>query len=103
MMIGTFSAVAFIWVAAVAAVAVNTKSPSNGAANGFVAMIFLFNAVYAFGSELFLDDLVARPGLTAYHYLQSHPFKLCSQSKSFPSRCAARAWHFPTCASKPPC
>jgi len=56
MMIGTFSAVAFVWVAAIAAVAVNTKSPSNGAANGFVAMIFLFNAVYAFGSQCHISD-----------------------------------------------
>lgn len=49
MMIGTFGGVSFIWIAAIIAVAVNSKSPSDSAANGFVAMIFLFNAVYAFG------------------------------------------------------
>jgi len=49
MMIGTFGGVSFIWVAAIAAVAVNASSPSSSAANGFVAMIFLFNAVFAFG------------------------------------------------------
>lgn len=49
MMIGTFSIVTFIWVAAVGAVAVNDKTKSHSSSHAFVAMIFLFNAVYAFG------------------------------------------------------
>jgi MFS family permease len=49
MMIGTFSAVSVIWVAAIAAVAVNSKTESNASSQAFVAMVFLFNAVFAFG------------------------------------------------------
>jgi MFS family permease len=49
MMIGTFSAISFIWVAAIAAVAVNSKTGSSASSQAFVAMVFLFNAVFAFG------------------------------------------------------
>jgi hypothetical protein len=49
MMIGTFSGISFIWCAAIAAVAVNDKTKSNASSQAFVAMIFLFNAVFAFG------------------------------------------------------
>lgn len=49
MMIGTFSAASVIWVAAITAVAVNSKTHSNASSQAFVAMVFLFNAVFAFG------------------------------------------------------
>jgi uncharacterized membrane protein YadS len=49
MMIGTFGSVSFVWCAAIAAVAVNGKTKSNASSQAFVAMIFLFNAVFAFG------------------------------------------------------
>jgi hypothetical protein len=49
MMIGTFSAASVIWVAAITAVAVNDKTHSNASSQAFVAMVFLFNAVFAFG------------------------------------------------------
>tara|TARA_R110002003_G_scaffold1035_5_gene22092 strand:+ start:6395 stop:7606 length:1212 start_codon:yes stop_codon:yes gene_type:complete len=49
MMIGTFGGVTPIWVAAVIAVAVNSKTGSDASSQAFVAMVFLFNAVYAFG------------------------------------------------------
>jgi hypothetical protein len=49
MMICTFSAATFIWLAAITAVAVNSKTDSNASSQGFVAMVFLFNATFAFG------------------------------------------------------
>lgn len=49
MMICTFSAAAVIWVGAITAVAINSKTGSNSSSQGFVAMVFLFNAVFAFG------------------------------------------------------
>jgi sugar porter (SP) family MFS transporter len=49
MLIGTFSTVSFIWIAATAAVAVQTKTGADSASNAFIAFIFLFNAVFAFG------------------------------------------------------
>jgi MFS family permease len=49
MLIGTFSTVTFIWIAATAAVAVQTKTGADSASNAFIAFIFLFNAVFAFG------------------------------------------------------
>lgn len=49
MLIGTFSSVTFIWVAAIAAVSVQTRTGADSASNAFIAFIFLFNAVFAFG------------------------------------------------------
>ncbi|KAH8728133.1 general substrate transporter [Phaeosphaeriaceae sp. PMI808] len=49
MMIGAFSLITFVWIAAIAAVAVNSKTKSETSSQAFVAMVFLFNAVYAFG------------------------------------------------------
>ena len=49
MMIGTFGGISFIWVAAIAAVAVNSNTHTISSSHAFVAMIFLFNAVFAFG------------------------------------------------------
>lgn len=49
MLIGTFSTVSFIWVAAIASVAAQRKTGADSASNAFIAFIFLFNAVFAFG------------------------------------------------------
>ncbi|KAF1844414.1 lactose permease [Cucurbitaria berberidis CBS 394.84] len=49
MLIGTFSAVSFIWIAAIAAVAINDKQHTDSSSKAFVAFVFLFNAVFAFG------------------------------------------------------
>lgn len=49
MLIGTFSAVAFIWCGAIGAVASHDKTGKNSASYAFVALVFLFNAVFAFG------------------------------------------------------
>jgi hypothetical protein len=49
MLVGTFSAVTFIWAGAIGAVAAQNKTQSTSAANAFVALVFIFNAVYAFG------------------------------------------------------
>jgi hypothetical protein len=49
MLIGTFSAVTFIWCGAIGAVASQNKTGSVSAGNAFVALVFLFNAVFAFG------------------------------------------------------
>ncbi|KAL5116081.1 hypothetical protein ACEQ8H_005977 [Pleosporales sp. CAS-2024a] len=49
MMIGTFSAASLVWVGAIIAVAINYKTHSAASSQAFVAMVFLFNAVFAFG------------------------------------------------------
>jgi hypothetical protein len=49
MMIGTFSTVSIIWAAGIAAVSISDKTQSNAASQAFVAMVFLFNAIYALG------------------------------------------------------
>ena len=49
MLIGTFSAAAFMWVGAITAAAMNDKTGTDSSSKAFVAMIFLFNAVFAFG------------------------------------------------------
>jgi cyanate permease len=49
MLIGTFSAVSFIWCGAIGAVASHDKTGKNSASYAFVALVFLFNAVFAFG------------------------------------------------------
>ncbi|RMZ70790.1 lactose permease [Pyrenophora seminiperda CCB06] len=49
MLIGTFSAITFIWTGAIGAVSYQNKSHSVAAGNAFVALVFLFNAVFAFG------------------------------------------------------
>lgn len=49
MLIGTFSTVTFIWIAAIVSVAMQTKTGADSASNAFIAFIFLFNAVFAFG------------------------------------------------------
>lgn len=49
MLIGTFSSITFIWIAATVAVSQQTKTGSDTASNAFIAFIFLFNAVFAFG------------------------------------------------------
>ena len=46
---GTFSTITFIWIAATAAVSVQAKTGAQSASNAFIAFIFLFNAVFAFG------------------------------------------------------
>ena len=49
MLIGTFSGVSFIWIAAIVSVAMQQKTGASSASNAFIAFIFLFNAVFAFG------------------------------------------------------
>jgi hypothetical protein len=49
MLIGTFSSVSIIWAGAIGAVAYQNKTGSISAGNAFVALVFLFNAVFAFG------------------------------------------------------
>ncbi|KAF1947393.1 lactose permease [Clathrospora elynae] len=49
MLIGTFSAISIIWCAAIGAVAVNDKTKTDSSSHAFIAMVFLFNAVFAFG------------------------------------------------------
>jgi len=49
MLVGTFSAITFIWAGAIGAVSYQNKSQSVAAGNAFVALVFLFNAVFAFG------------------------------------------------------
>jgi predicted MFS family arabinose efflux permease len=49
MLIGTFSIITFVWVSAIVAVSYQNKHDSISAGNAFVALVFLFNAVYAFG------------------------------------------------------
>lgn len=49
MLIGTFSAAAVMWCGAIAAVAVNDKTHTDSSSKAFISMIFLFNAVFAFG------------------------------------------------------
>lgn len=49
MLIGTFSAITFIWAGAIGAVSYQNKFNSAAAGNAFVALVFLFNAVFAFG------------------------------------------------------
>jgi hypothetical protein len=49
MLIGTFSSVSFIWIAAIVSVAMQQKTGASSASNAFIAFIFLFNAVFAFG------------------------------------------------------
>lgn len=49
MLIGTFSSITFIWIAATVAVSIQTNTGANSASNAFIAFIFLFNAVFAFG------------------------------------------------------
>jgi hypothetical protein len=49
MLIGTFSAVTVIWCGAIGAVSYQNKANSISAGNAFVALVFLFNAVFAFG------------------------------------------------------
>lgn len=49
MMICTFSAATFIWLGAITAVAINSNTKSNASSQAFVSMVFLFNAVFAFG------------------------------------------------------
>ncbi|KAJ8113870.1 hypothetical protein OPT61_g4103 [Boeremia exigua] len=49
MMIGTFGGITFIWMAAIIAVSFQERTGADSASNAFVAFIFIFNAVYAFG------------------------------------------------------
>ncbi|RYO04282.1 hypothetical protein AA0119_g4170 [Alternaria tenuissima] len=49
MLIGTFSTVTVIWAGAIGAVSYQNKTNSIPAGNAFVALVFLFNAVFAFG------------------------------------------------------
>ena len=49
MLIGTFSTVTVIWAGAIGAVSYQNKNDSIPAGNAFVALVFLFNAVFAFG------------------------------------------------------
>ncbi|KAF1829482.1 lactose permease [Decorospora gaudefroyi] len=49
MLIGTFSAVSFVWAGAIGAVAAQNKTQSVAAGHAFIALVFLFNAVFAFG------------------------------------------------------
>ncbi|PSN73444.1 general substrate transporter [Corynespora cassiicola Philippines] len=49
MLIGTFSTISVIWVAAIIAVSINDKTGTETSSRGFLAMVFLFNAVFAFG------------------------------------------------------
>ena len=49
MLIGTFSTITFVWIAAIIAVAVNAKTGTDSSSKAFVAFVFLFNAVFAFG------------------------------------------------------
>ena len=49
MLIGTFSSVSIIWAGAIGAVSYQNKTKSISAGNAFVALVFLFNAVFAFG------------------------------------------------------
>lgn len=49
MMIYTFAAAGVIWCGAIGAVSSNEKNPSDTTSKAFIAMIFLFNSVFAFG------------------------------------------------------
>ena len=49
MLIGTFSIITFIWIAATVAVSIQKKTGADSASNAFIAFIFVFNAVFAFG------------------------------------------------------
>ncbi|CCT61161.1 hypothetical protein IAQ61_005020 [Plenodomus lingam] len=51
MMIGAFSAAAVLWLGAIGAVSQTTdkSNPNDAASKAFIAMIFLFNSVFAFG------------------------------------------------------
>ncbi|KAL6157504.1 hypothetical protein ACJQWK_07051 [Exserohilum turcicum] len=49
MLIGTFSIITFVWAGAIGAVSYQNKHNSIPAGNAFVAMVVLFNAVFAFG------------------------------------------------------
>lgn len=49
MLIGSFSAASVLWVGAIVAVSINDKNGDAAASKAFVAFIFLFNSVFAFG------------------------------------------------------
>ncbi|EMD94681.1 hypothetical protein COCC4DRAFT_43476 [Bipolaris maydis ATCC 48331] len=49
MLIGTFSIISVVWVAAIVAVSYQNSHHSIPAGNAFIALVFLFNAVFAFG------------------------------------------------------
>lgn len=45
MLIGTFSSVSFIWIAAIVSVAMQQKTGASSASNAFIAFIFLLTQV----------------------------------------------------------
>ena len=49
MVIGTVSIISFVWVAAIGAVSYQNSHHSIPAGNAFAALVFFFNAVFAFG------------------------------------------------------